>query len=133
MKKLTHFILVKVSYSVEDYAKPNLREIVRLPGVPLSIISDCGTQFTSQGCGTHVKLSMDFHLQTNGKAERTIQTLEDMLRACVIDIKGPELVHEAMDEVWLIRERFKMAQSQQKSYDNVRRRDIEFDVMIGST
>ena len=35
-----------------------------------------------------MKLTTAFHPQTDGKAERTIQTLEDMLRACVIDFKG---------------------------------------------
>ncbi|WMV09698.1 hypothetical protein MTR67_003083 [Solanum verrucosum] len=41
---------------------------------------------------------------------------------------GPELVNEAMEKVHLIRERLKTAQSQQKSYADVRRRDLEFDV-----
>ncbi|XP_070025590.1 uncharacterized protein [Nicotiana sylvestris] len=40
-----------------------------------------------QGLGTQVNLSTTFHLQTDGKAERTIQTLEDMLHACVLDFK----------------------------------------------
>ncbi|WMV41364.1 hypothetical protein MTR67_034749 [Solanum verrucosum] len=68
--------------------------MVKLHGVPLSIISDRGTQFTSQfwksfqkGLGTRVKISMTFHPQTDGQEECTIQTLEDMLRACVIDFK----------------------------------------------
>ncbi|WMV46167.1 hypothetical protein MTR67_039552 [Solanum verrucosum] len=54
--------------------------------------------------------------------------LEDILRACVTNFKGPKLVHEAMEKVLFIRERFKMAQSQQRSYADVRRRDLEFDV-----
>ena len=68
---------------------------MKLHGVPLSIISDRGPQFTSQfwksfqkGLGTKVKLSTAFHPQMDGQAERTIQTLENMLRACVIDFKG---------------------------------------------
>ncbi|WMV30436.1 hypothetical protein MTR67_023821 [Solanum verrucosum] len=86
--------LNKVSYSAEDYSKLYLREMVRLYGVSLSIISDRGTQFISQfwksfqkSLGTRVKISMVFHLQTDGQAERTIQPLEDMLRSCVIDFK----------------------------------------------
>ena len=61
----------------------------------MSIISDKGTQFTShfwksiqKGLGTKVRLSTAFHPQTDGQAEMTIQTLEDMLRACVIDLQG---------------------------------------------
>ncbi|KAH0633271.1 hypothetical protein KY284_036057 [Solanum tuberosum] len=185
MAKSTHFLPVKVSYSTEDYAKMYLREMVKLHGVLLSISSDRGTQFASQfwksfqkGLGTKVKLSTTFHPQTDGQAERTIQNLEVMLRACVIYFKGnwddhlplmefayynsyhssismapfealygrrcrspigwfevgevalidPELVDEAIEKVRLIRERLKMAQSRPKSYVNVRRRDLEFDV-----
>ncbi|WMV37846.1 hypothetical protein MTR67_031231 [Solanum verrucosum] len=95
MTKLAYFIPIKVSYWVEDYAKLNFKEMVRLHGVPLSIISDRGTQFTSQfwksfkkGFGTRVKLSTTFHPKTDGQSKCTIQTLEDMLRAYVIDFKG---------------------------------------------
>ena len=63
--------------------------------VPLSIILDRGPQYNSlfwksfkKGFGTQVNLSSTFHPQTDGQAERTIQTLEDMLRDCVIDFKS---------------------------------------------
>ncbi|WMV25404.1 hypothetical protein MTR67_018789 [Solanum verrucosum] len=46
--KSAHFLLVKTSFSAEDYVRLYIREIVRLHRVPLSIISDCGTQFASQ-------------------------------------------------------------------------------------
>jgi len=95
MTKSSHFILDKVSYSVEDYVKLYINEIVKLHGVPLSIIPDRCTQFTShfwkafqKGLGTNVKFSTAFHPQTDGQAECTIQTLEDMLRACVVNFKG---------------------------------------------
>ena len=95
MTKSSRFLAVKTTYSAEDYAKPYLSKIVRLHGVPLSIISDRGPQFTShfrksfqKSLGTQVKLSTTFHPQTDGQAERTIQTLEDMLRAFVIEFKG---------------------------------------------
>ena len=64
-------------------------------GIPLPIISDRGAQFTShfwrsfqKSLGTQVKLSTAFHPQTDGQSEHTIQTLEDMLRACMIDFRG---------------------------------------------
>ncbi|WMV30137.1 hypothetical protein MTR67_023522 [Solanum verrucosum] len=142
MMKSAHFITFKVSYSTEDYAKLYLREMVRLYRVPLSIIFYRGTQFTSQfwksfqkGLGTRVKLSTTFHLQIDGQEERTIQTLEDKLRDCVIDFKvgevgliSPELVHEAMEKDQLIREKLKKTQSRKKSYADVRKRDLEFHV-----
>ena len=95
MTKSSHFLAVKTTESVEDYAKLYINKIVRLYGVPLSIISDRGPKFTShfwksfqKGLGTQINLSTTFHPQTDGQAERTIQSLEDMLRACLIDFKG---------------------------------------------
>ena len=94
MTKSSSFLAVMTTDSAEDYAKLYINEIVRLHGVPLSIISNRGPQFTShfwnsfqKGVGTHVNLSTTFHPQTNGQAEHTIQSFEDMLRACVIDFK----------------------------------------------
>ena len=75
------------------------------PCIPLSIILDWCVQFTSRflrsfnkGLGTNVKLSTAFHPQMDGQAERTIQTLEDMLRACIIDFKGNWDKHLALVE-----------------------------------
>ena len=72
-----------------------INDIMSFHGISLSIISDRGTQFTSRfwrnfqnGLGTQVKLNTTFHSQTDGEAEPTIHTLEDILRACVIDFKG---------------------------------------------
>ena len=95
LTKSAHFILVKVTYNAEKLAKLYISEIVRLHGVPLSIISDRGTQFTSKfwrtlhaELRTRLDLSTAFHPQTVGQFERTIQVLEDMLRACVIEFGG---------------------------------------------
>ena len=95
LTKSSYFLPVYTSYTTEDYARLYIRELVRLHEVPLSIISNRGTQFTFQfwkafqkGLGTQVLSSSAFHPQTDGQAERTIQTLEDMLRACALDFKG---------------------------------------------
>ena len=81
LTKSAYFLPVHTSYTTEDYARLYIRELVRLHGVPLSIISDRGTQFTLQfwrafqkGLGTQVHLSSSFYPQTDGQAERTIQT-----------------------------------------------------------
>nr|GEW98297.1 putative reverse transcriptase domain-containing protein [Tanacetum cinerariifolium] len=67
-------------------------EVVSRHRVPISIISDRDGRFTSQfwnslnkALGTRLDMSTSYHLETDGQSERTIQTLEDMLRACVLD------------------------------------------------
>ena len=68
---------------------------MRLNDVPTSIVSDRDPRFTShfwggvqKALGTRLDFSIAFHPQTDGQFERTTQTLEDMLRACVLDFKG---------------------------------------------
>jgi transposase InsO family protein len=95
LTKSAHFLPVKTTYSAAQYAKLYVERIVSLHGVPLSIISDRGPQFTAHfwrsfqaALGTRLDLSTAFHPQTDGQSERTIQILEDMLRACVLDLGG---------------------------------------------
>ena len=86
LTKSAHFIPIKTTYSVAQYAQIYIQNIVSLHGVPISIISDRGTQFTSrfwqklqEALGTQLDFSTAFHPQTDGQSERMIQTLEDML------------------------------------------------------
>jgi hypothetical protein len=79
--------------------------IVRLHGVPLSIVSDRDPRLTSRfwrafqrELGTDLRFSTAYHPQTDGQSERTIQTLEDMLRACVLDFGGSWEDHLALIE-----------------------------------
>nr|GFC48927.1 putative nucleotidyltransferase, ribonuclease H [Tanacetum cinerariifolium] len=72
-----------------------LMEIVRLHGTSTSIVFDRDPRFTSRfwkglqkAWGTRLKFSTAFHPQTDGQSERTIQTLEDMLRACALEWTG---------------------------------------------
>ena len=95
LTKSAHFLPIKITYSLEQLADLYVKEIVRLHGVPTSIISDRDSRFTSafwrsvqRAMGTKLKFSTAFHPQTDGQTERTIQTLEDMLRACVMEFKG---------------------------------------------
>ena len=76
MTKSSHFIPVKCTYKVEDYARLYIDVIVRWHGIPLSIILDIGAQFTShfwrsfqKSLGTQVNLSTAFHPQTDGQVE----------------------------------------------------------------
>ncbi|GJY43050.1 putative reverse transcriptase domain-containing protein, partial [Tanacetum coccineum] len=128
--------------------------------------------------GTQLDMSTTYHLETDGQSERTIQTLEDMLRACFIDfgkgwekhlplvefsynnsyhtsikaapfealygrkcrslvcwaevrdvqLTGPEIIHETTKKIVQIRQRLQAARDRQRSYANVRRKPLKFQV-----
>ncbi|GKD74591.1 putative reverse transcriptase domain-containing protein [Tanacetum coccineum] len=92
LTKSAHFLPMKETDSMEKLTRQYLKEVVSRLGVPVSIISDRDSRFTShfwqsmnKALGTQLDMSTAYHPQTDGQSERTIQTLEDMLRACVID------------------------------------------------
>ncbi|GKF95580.1 putative reverse transcriptase domain-containing protein [Tanacetum coccineum] len=92
LTKSAHFLPMKMTDSIEKLTQLYLKEIVYRHRVPISIISDRDSRFASgflrslqRDLGTNLDMSTAYHPQTDGQSERTIQTLEDMLRACVID------------------------------------------------
>ncbi|GJV73027.1 hypothetical protein Tco_1493022 [Tanacetum coccineum] len=102
---VAHFLAIREDYSTEKLAKIYIDEIVTRHGVPVSIISDRDGRFTSRcwqtvqkALGTRLDMSTAYHPQTDRQSERTIQTLEDMLRACVIDFGGSWDVHLPLAE-----------------------------------
>ncbi|GJS62309.1 reverse transcriptase domain-containing protein [Tanacetum coccineum] len=77
---------------MEKLVKIYLKEVVTRYEIPVSIISDRDGRFVSnfwrslqKALGTTLAMSAAYHPEIDGQSERTIQTLEDMLRACVID------------------------------------------------
>ncbi|GJW98103.1 putative reverse transcriptase domain-containing protein [Tanacetum coccineum] len=77
---------------IEKLARMHLKEVATRHGIPVSIICDHDPRFASnfwrslqKALGTNLDMSTAYHPQTDGQSERTIQTLKDMLRACVID------------------------------------------------
>ena len=95
LTKSAHFLPVKYTYPSSKLAKIFLSEIVKLYGVLVSIISDRDPKFPSRllkafhnSLGTKWKFSTAYHPQTNGQSERTIQPLEYMLQACVLEDGG---------------------------------------------
>nr|GEV49260.1 reverse transcriptase domain-containing protein [Tanacetum cinerariifolium] len=95
LTKSAHFLPVKTTESIEKLTQLYLKEIVCRHRVPISIISDRDSKFMSRfwrslqkALGTRLDLSTAYYPKTNGQSERTIQTFEDMLRACVIDFGG---------------------------------------------
>ena len=95
LTKSAHFLPVRIDYSLDKLAELYIKEIVRLHGIPISIILDRDLRFTSRFWGkfqealsTRLNFSTAFHPQTDGQLERVIQILEDMLRSCAIDYEG---------------------------------------------
>ncbi|GJS44294.1 putative reverse transcriptase domain-containing protein [Tanacetum coccineum] len=170
---------------LDKLARMYLKEVVTRHGIPVSIICDRDPRFASNfwrslqnALGTNLDMSTAYHPQTDGQSERTIQTLEDMLRACVIDfgkgwvnhlplvefsynnsyhasikaapfealygrkcrspvcwtevgeaqILGPELIQETTEKIIQIKQRMQAARDRQKSYADLKRKPMEFQV-----
>nr|GEZ84231.1 reverse transcriptase domain-containing protein [Tanacetum cinerariifolium] len=98
LTKSVHFIPTREIESMDTLTWLYIKETISCHGVPISIISDRESHFTSRFwqslqnvLGTQLDMSTAYHPETDGQSERTIQTLEDMLRACAIDFgKGWE-------------------------------------------
>ncbi|GKB67165.1 putative reverse transcriptase domain-containing protein, partial [Tanacetum coccineum] len=185
LTKSAHFIPTRATYSMETLTRLYIKEIVSRHGVPISIISDRDSHFTSRfwqslqnALGTQLDMSTTYHPETNRQSERTIQTLKDMLRACVTDfgkgwerhlplvefsynnsyhasikatpfealygrkcrspvcwaevgdvqLMGSKIIHETTEKIVQIRQRLQAARDRQRSYVNVRRKPLEFQV-----
>ncbi|GJV64647.1 putative reverse transcriptase domain-containing protein [Tanacetum coccineum] len=118
------FTPMRETNPLDKLARMYLKEVVTRHGIPVSIICDRDPRFASNfwrslqnALGTNLDMSTAYHPQTDGQSERTIQTLEDMLRACAIDFgKG-----------W-IKQRMQAARDRQKSYADLKRKPMEFQV-----
>ncbi|KAG8486038.1 hypothetical protein CXB51_019344 [Gossypium anomalum] len=185
LTKSAHFIPVRTGYSLNKLAELYIREIVRLHGIPLSIISDRDPRFTSRfwqkyqkALDTKLNFSTAFHPQTDWQSERVIQILEDMLRCCVLEFQGSwerylplvefsynnsyqtslkmapyealygrkcrmplywtelkenqiygvDLIKETEEKVKVIRDCLKATSDRQKSYADLKQKEIEFQV-----
>jgi len=88
--KMVHLAPTKTSATAPDTARIFFDQVIKLHGLPKSIVSDRDAKFTSrfwkslfQTMGTKLAMSTAFHPQTDGQTERANRTLEDMLRAFV--------------------------------------------------
>nr|GFA52488.1 putative reverse transcriptase domain-containing protein [Tanacetum cinerariifolium] len=149
---------------LDKVARMYLKEVVTKHGIHISIIYDRDPRFSSnlwkslqKDLGTNLDMSIAYHPETDGQSERTIQTLEDMLRACVIDFGNGWVKHLPLVEFsynnsyhasikvapfealygrkcrspvcWAqIKQRIQTARDRQKSYADLKRKPIEFQV-----
>ena len=80
LTKSAHFLPVRTDYSLDKLAELYISEIVRLHGIPISIISDRDLRFTlrfwgklQEALGTLLNFSTAFHPQTDGQSEKVIK------------------------------------------------------------
>nr|GEY22706.1 putative reverse transcriptase domain-containing protein [Tanacetum cinerariifolium] len=162
LTKSAHFLLMRDNNPMDKLARLYLKEVVTKHGKPVLIICDRDPRFTSnfwnsfqKAMSTQLDMSTAYNPQTDGQSKRTIQTLEDMLSACVKDfgnvgkdtyrcqkfrspvcwaevrdaqLTDPELVYERTEKIVQIKQRIQAARDRQKSYANVRRKPLEFQV-----
>ncbi|GKD90793.1 putative reverse transcriptase domain-containing protein [Tanacetum coccineum] len=141
LTKSAHFIPTQETYNMKTLRRLYIKQIVSRHGVLISIISDRDNHFTSRfwqslqkALGTQLDLSTTYHPEIDRQSERTIQTLEDMLRARVIDFgKGWEkhlpLVEFSYNNSY--HASIKAAPFEAlygRNYANVRRNPVEFQV-----
>ncbi|GKC70841.1 putative reverse transcriptase domain-containing protein [Tanacetum coccineum] len=163
LTKSAIFTPMRETDPMDKLARIYLKEVVTRHGIPVSIICDRDPRFASNfwrslqnALGTNLDMSTAYHPQTDGQSERTIQTLEDMLRACAIDfgkgapfealydrkcrspvcwtkvgeaqILSPELIQETAEKIVQIKQRMQAARDRQKSYADLKRKPMEFQV-----
>ncbi|GJT17483.1 putative reverse transcriptase domain-containing protein, partial [Tanacetum coccineum] len=185
LTKSAIFTPMRETDSMEKLARLYIKEVVARHGIPVSIICDRDPRFASRfwrslqkALGTSLDMSTAYHPETDGQSERTIQTLEDMLRACVIDfgkgwinhlplvefsynnsyhasikaapfealygrkcrspvcwaevgeaqLIGPDLIQETTEKIIQIKQRMQAARDRQKSYADLKRKPMEFQV-----
>nr|GEV46603.1 putative reverse transcriptase domain-containing protein [Tanacetum cinerariifolium] len=153
LTKSTIFTPIRETDSMDKLARIYLKEVVTRHGIPVLIISDRDLRFASNfwrslqnDLGTRLDMSTAYHPETDVQSERTIQTLEDMFRACAIDfgkgwvnhlpltevgeaqILGPKLIQETTEKIIQIKQKVQAAHDRQKSYADKKRKPMDFQI-----
>ncbi|GJV91489.1 putative reverse transcriptase domain-containing protein [Tanacetum coccineum] len=155
LTKSAHFLPMREDAKLEKFTRQYLTEVVSRHGVPVLIISDRDGKFTShfwktlnKALGTQLDMSTVYHPQTDGQSERTIQTYHTNIKAapfgelyghkcrspiCWAEVEdsqltGPEIIRETTKKIVQIKSRIQAALDRQKSYADVRRKPLEFQV-----
>ncbi|GJY03353.1 putative reverse transcriptase domain-containing protein [Tanacetum coccineum] len=137
---------------MDKLARMYLKEVVTKHGIPVSIICDRDPRFASnfwrslqKALGTSLDMSTAYHPQTDGQKRSEPSNFGGYARACVIDLEmcrspvcwaevgqvqltGPELVQETTERIIQIKQRIQTARDRQKSYADLKRKPIEFQV-----
>ncbi|GJR13624.1 putative reverse transcriptase domain-containing protein [Tanacetum coccineum] len=122
LTRSAHFLPLREDDTLEKLTRQYLKEVVSRHGVPVSIISNRDGKFTShfwktlnKALGTRLDMSTAYHLQTDGQ-------IGDR------QLTGPEIIHEMTEKIIQIKSHIQAARDRQKSYADVRRKPLEFQI-----
>ncbi|GJT52790.1 reverse transcriptase domain-containing protein [Tanacetum coccineum] len=129
LTKSAHFLSMKETDTMEILTRLYLKEVDSRQGVPVSIIFDRDSRFTSRfwkslqkALGTRLDMSTSYHPQTDKQSERTIQTLEDML--CAIKVASFEALHgyeiQTDDKLYFVEEAMEIINRKVKRWNQRR-------------
>nr|GEV64354.1 reverse transcriptase domain-containing protein [Tanacetum cinerariifolium] len=121
LTKSALFLTMHEDYKMDRLPRLYLNEIVARHGVPISIILDHVSHFTSrfwqsmqEALGTRLDMSTAYHPQTDYQSQ----------------LIGPKLVQETTEKISQIKDKLKAARDRQKSYADKRRKPLDFSVEI---
>nr|GEV33049.1 reverse transcriptase domain-containing protein [Tanacetum cinerariifolium] len=130
LTKSTHFLRTKKTDNMEKLTQLYLKEVVCKHGVPISITSDRDSHFTSRfwiSLQKSLGTSLDYHPQTDGQSERTIQMLEN-IEVGDSQLTTPKMIPEMTKKIVQNKNRLLTARSRQKTYADRRTKPLEFKV-----
>ncbi|GJV06106.1 putative reverse transcriptase domain-containing protein [Tanacetum coccineum] len=125
--KSAHFLPMREDYKMDRLARLYLNEIVARHDVPISIISDRDSRFTSRFWQSIYHSSVrcaSFEALHGRKCRSPIMWAEVGEGQFIV----PELVQETTEKISQIKDRLKAARDRQKSYADKRRKPVEFSV-----
>nr|GEV57048.1 putative reverse transcriptase domain-containing protein [Tanacetum cinerariifolium] len=133
--KSAYFLPMRENDPMEKLTRLYMKEVVTRHRIPVLIICDHNGRVTTnlwksfqKDLGTHFDMSTAYRPQTDGQSERTMQTLEDMAEVGDTQLTGLEIIHETTEKIIQIKQRVQAACDRQKSYVDVRRKPLEFQV-----
>ncbi|GKF09510.1 putative reverse transcriptase domain-containing protein, partial [Tanacetum coccineum] len=139
LTKSAHFIPIRATDSMETLTRLYIKEIVSRHGVPIFIISDRDSHFTSRfwqslqnALGTQLDMSTSYHPETDGQiimpVSRQHRSKHFMDESVDHPFAGPEIIQETTEKIIQYRQRLQAARNRQRSYANIRRKPLEFQV-----
>ncbi|GJZ15253.1 putative reverse transcriptase domain-containing protein [Tanacetum coccineum] len=145
LTKFAHFLPMRETDHIEKLMKLYMKEVVTRHGVPISIISDHDSKFTSlfwkalhKALGTRLDMmefsyNNSYHTSIKAAPFEVLYGRKCRSPVCWAEVgdaqlTGPAIIHETTEKIVQIKSRIQAARDRQKSYANIRRKPLEFQV-----